>query len=201
MEHRTAFTKPNATYQDVIDAPEGMRAEIVQGDLYLQPRPASPHGYASDILAARLIYGFQLANDGPGGWWIKIEPEIHFEGEKTNVLDPDLAGWRRERLPVYPRVPYMTLAPDWVCEIASPSTARRDRGTKSDVYLAHGVAHYWILDPSGRTLEAFERSDAGRDAERWVRIGAWGDDDRVSVAPFDAVTLDLGELWLEEPSQ
>ena len=88
----------------------------------------------------------------------------------------------------------MTLVPDWVCEIASPSTARRDRGTKSDVYLARGGVHYWILDPPGRTLEAFERSDAGR----WVRIGAWGDDDRAAVAPFDAVTLDLAEVWLPE---
>ena len=194
MEHQTHFAKPNATYQDVLDAPEGMRAEIVQGDMYLQPRPASPYGYASDVLSARLIYGFQFGEGGPGGWWIKVEPEVHFEGEKPNVFDPDLAGWRKERLPVYPRVPYMTLVPEWVCEIASPSTAKRDRGTKSDVYLAHGVAHYWILDPLGRTLEAFERSEAGQ----WIRLGAWGDDDKVSVAPFDAIGLDLGELWLEE---
>ena len=194
MDYQRHFAKPNATYRDVLDAPEGLRAEIVEGNLYLQPRPASPHGYVSDIIASELIYQFQRDKGGPGGWWIKVEPEIHFEGEKPNVLDPDLAGWRKERLPVYPNVKFMTLVPDWVCEIASPSTARRDRGTKSDVYLAQGVTHYWILDPLGRTLEAFERSDGGR----WVRLGAWGEDDTASVAPFDAVTLDLAELWLPE---
>lgn len=194
MEYRSHFVKPNATYQDVLDAPEMLRAEIIEGDLYMQPRPASPHGFASDIVGAELIYQFQMDRGGPGGWWIKVEPEIHFEGEKPNVLDPDIAGWRKERLPVYPNVKYMTVVPDWVCEIASPSTARRDRGLKSDIYLRHGVRHYWILDPLGRTLEAFERSEAGQ----WVRIGAWGEEDRVAVVPFDAVTLDLGELWLSE---
>ena len=192
MEHRTPLTKPNATYQDVIDAPEGMRAEIIGGALHLQPRPASPHGAAADLLLADLINPFQRGRGGPGGWWIKAEPEIHFEGEERNVFVPDLAGWRRETLPTYPVAPYMTVTPDWVCEVVSPSTARIDRSTKGDFYATSGIGHFWIVDPLARTLEAFALTDAGR----WLRLGAWGDDARVAIAPFDAVTLSLGDLWL-----
>jgi len=192
MEHRSRFAKPNATYQDVIDAPEGMIAEIIGGALYLQPRPASPHGAAADLLLADLLNPFQRGKGGPGGWWIKAEPEIHFQGEYQNTFVPDLAGWRRETLPVYPVAPYMTVTPDWVCEVISPSTAKIDRSTKGDFYAAAGIGHFWIVDPLARTLEAFALADGNR----WLRLGAWGDAAQVAIAPFEAVELSLGDFWL-----
>jgi hypothetical protein len=78
------------------------------------------------------------------------EPELHF-GE--HVVVPDLAGWRRERMRAMPRQAFFTLAPDWVCEVLSPSTERADRGRKLRIYAEAGVAHVWFLKPADRTLE------------------------------------------------
>ena len=106
-----------ATYQDVLDAPEGMVAELVGGTLHLQPRPASRHARASFKLSARLDDPFDRGEGGPGGWYFAFEPELHLGDD---VLVPDLAGWRRERMAEFPDAPAIELAPDWVCEILSP---------------------------------------------------------------------------------
>ena len=83
-----------------------------------------------------------------------FEPELHLVGD---TLVPDLAGWRRERLPSLPDAPAVTLAPDWVCEILSPSTERIDRVKKLPAYAHHGVGHAWLINPTTRTLEVFRR--------------------------------------------
>jgi Uma2 family endonuclease len=179
-----------ATYADVLAAPETMVAELIDGRLYLQPRPASPHAYAGSALGVELGGPFQKGRGGPGGWWIVDEPELHFGPQ---VLVPDLAGWRRERMPVYPSVAFFDLAPDWVCEILSPSTRRIDLGRKRDIYAEHGVGHLWLIDPEARTLEAFALTGG-----RWLLLATVEAADPVSLAPFDAITFSLAELWPPE---
>jgi Uma2 family endonuclease len=176
-----------ATYQDVIDAPPHMVAEIASGRLHLHPRPASWHARASFKVAARLDDPFENGVGGPGGWFFAIEPELHL-GE--DVLVPDVAGWRRERMGTYRNVPAIELAPDWVCEMLSPRTRRFDLTEKRELYGGHGVRHLWLIDPDARTLEAFERV-----AGRWTLAAALGDGDEVRVAPFEAASFPLSALW------
>ena len=176
-----------ATYQDVLDAPAHRVAEIINGTLYTHPRPAPAHAVASTVLSGELGPPFHRGRDGPGGWWILFEPELHL-GEE--VMVPDLAGWRRERMPELPDTTYFTLAPDWACEVLSPSTRRVDLQEKRPIYAHEGVGHLWLIDPADRTLEAFELRDG-----EWVLIAVAKDDEPVSVRPFDAITFSLGDLW------
>ena len=178
---------PRATYQDVLDAPAHRVAEIVDGILYTHPRPAMPHALASSRLGVELAGPFDRGRGGPGGWWIIDEPELHLG---AHILVPDIAGWRRERMPEYPGTAYVTLAPDWVCEVLSPSTRKLDLHGKRPIYAREGVGHLWLVDPVDRTLEAFELH-----AGRWVLIGSAKDSDPVSIRPFDAVTFSLADLW------
>ena len=186
-----AIAKRRATYADLEQVPDTKVAELIDGDLFVSPRPASPHGRAQMTLGARLHDAFDgpPGSGRPGGWWLLFEPELHFE---KNVLVPDVAGWRHERMARIPNVAAFTLAPDWVCEVTSPSTGALDRARKMPVYAQEGVRHLWIVDPITRTLEIF-RLDGGR----WIVAGAHGGDDRVRAEPFDAITLELDRLWLE----
>ena len=183
----TAERRPRATYQDVLDAPAHRVAEILDGILYTHPRPAPPHALASSRLGIDIGGPFDRGHGGPGGWWIIDEPELHL-GE--DILVPDLAGWRRERMPGLPDTAYFTLAPDWVCEVLSASTRRLDLQEKRPVYAREGVPHLWLVDPADRTLEAFELHDG-----QWLPIARAKDDDPVSIRPFDAVAFSLGDLW------
>ena len=185
--HDEPAASRRATYQDVLDAPAHRVAEIVDGTLHTHPRPAMPHARASSGLEVKIGGPFDYDSDGPGGWWIIFEPELHLGDD---ILVPDLAGWRRERMPDYPETAYVTLAPDWVCEVLSASTRRLDLHGKRPVYAREGVAHLWLVDPVDRTLEAFELRDG-----QWVLIATAADDDPVSIRPFDAITFGLGDLW------
>ena len=187
MNERTTAIRRPATYQDVLDAPPNMVAELIHGALHLHPRPASPHALASSSLGIRIGGPFGQGLGGPGGWWIIDEPELHLEND---VLVPDLAGWRRERLPAYPDVSFFRLPPDWVCEVLSPGTRRFDLTDKREIYGAHGVRHLWLIDPTPRTLEGFELR-----AGAWVLIAALSEVDEVRVAPFNAVSFPLSALW------
>ena len=171
-----ALARRSATYQDVLDAPAHQVAEIIDGVLHTHPRPAPPHTLASSALGNDLGNPFQFGRGGPGGWWILDEPELHL-GE--DILVPDLPG-----------TPYFTLAPDWVCEVLSPSTRRVDLQGKRPVHAREGVAHLWLIEPTDRTLEGFELRDG-----EWVLIACAKDDEAVSVRPFDAITFSLGDLW------
>ncbi len=186
---QAALKRPRrrATYQDVIDAPAHMVAEVVEGALYTHPRPAPPHALASSSLGVELGSPFQKGRGGPGGWWIIDEPELHL-GE--DILVPDVAGWRRERMPDFPDTAFFTLAPNWVCEVLSPSTRDLDRHGKRPVYAREGVAHLWFIDPVARDLEAFELRDG-----EWVLIATARNDDPVSIPPFEAITFPLDALW------
>lgn len=183
-----------ATYQDVLDAPEHKVAEILDGRLYLSPRPAPVHAHSKSVLSAILGNAFWPDRGASGRWWLLNEPELHF-GEQ--VVVPDIAGWRVERLPRMPRVDFFTLPPDWICEILSPVTERIDRALKLRIYGEADVARAWYLDPLQRTLEMYRRSEA-----RWVLVDAITGTAPVRLEPFEAVELELGALWpdVEEPA-
>ena len=187
MNQQAPSIRRPATYQDVLDAPAHMVAELIEGALHLHPRPASPHARASSALGVRIGGPFDSGPDGPGGWWILDEPELHLG---SDVLVPDLAGWRRTRMPTYPTVPWFELAPDWVCEILSPSTRRIDLTDKRRLYAVAGIAGLWLIDPVDRTLEAFALGPGG-----WTLIAALKNDDEARVPPFDAIGFPLSVLW------
>jgi Uma2 family endonuclease len=180
--------KKPATYEDVLAAPEHLVAEIVDDELYLSPRPASPHAIASSTLGVVLGGEFGFGGAGRSGGWVLLdEPELHSGGQ---IMVPDLAGWRRERMPEIPDAPFFTLAPDWLCEVVSPSTGALDRAKKTPHYARAGVGHVWLVDPAPRTLEIFRLDGGG-----WRLEAAYEGDTLVNAAPFDALALDLARLW------
>lgn len=182
--------KPKATYEDLVRLSEHVVGEILDGELHASPRPSASHALAASTLQSDLGTPFQRGRGGPGGWWILSEPELHL-GEDVAV--PDLAGWRRDRLPSVPDAPFLTLAPDWVCEVVSPSTERIDRVRKLPLYAREGVGYAWLVNPRARTLEVFRN-----EGKRWLLLASYADDTRVRAEPFEAVELDLLALWGEE---
>ena len=181
-----------ATYEDILNAPEHMVAEIVDGELYTSPRPASPTALAASGIGSDVFGPFHRSPGdpaGPGGWWILFEPELHLG---SDVLVPDLAGWRRARMPQLTDVPYFTLVPDWICEVVSPTTGRLDRVRKMRAYGREQVAHAWLVDPLQKTLEVYRLDDG-----RWVVAATYGGDEWVRAEPFEAVELHLTRWWLE----
>lgn len=179
--------KRRATYQDLLAVPEHLVAEIIDGQLVTQPRPASRHARAASRLGVKLGGPFDLGEGGPGGWILLDEPELHLHGD---VLVPDLAGWRRERMPELPDAAAFELSPDWICEVLSPSTEASDRAEKLPIYARERVAHVWLVDPIARTLEALYLENG-----RWMLLGTWRDDAKVRVEPFAQVELELSGLW------
>jgi Uma2 family endonuclease len=183
--------KPIATYEDVLAAPENKVAELIEGELVLSPRPAGPHTVALSALTEELGPPFKRGRGGPGGWIILGEPEVHLDG---NVLVPDLAGWRRETMSVVHKAPsYFTIRPDWICEVLSPSTERRDRADKVRLYARAGVTSAWLVNPLQRTLEVLRL--AAETPTQWTTLGVFTDGAKVRAAPFDAFELDLAVLW------
>jgi Uma2 family endonuclease len=179
--------KRRASYDDLLTVPESLVAEIIDGDLVTQPRPASPHARAASRLTIDLGGPFDRGRGGPGGWILLDEPELHLHGD---VLVPDLAGWRREHMPAMPRAAAFELAPDWVCEVLSPSTAATDRTAKLRIYAREQVAHVWLVDPDARILEAYRREQ-----RQWLLLGTWRDSEPVRAEPFEVFELELGALW------
>ena len=178
----------NATYQDIIDLPENMVGEIIHGQLHTHPRPAPRHARAYSALGGLIGGPFDFGGNGPGGWWILDEPELHLGG---HVLVPDIAGWRRETLPELPETAWFEVAPEWACEILSPSTARTDRILKMPLYAEHGVQHCWLVDPELKTLEIYRLGGDGY----WTLIATLKDDDPVRQPPFEMIEFSLDMLW------
>jgi len=174
-----------------MQVPDHLVAEIIDGELITSPRPASPHAWASSALGQDLgpLSGRGGRPDRPGGWWIIDEPELHFAAD---VLVPDLAAWRHERMPRIPDAAFFTLVPDWVCEVISPSTGRIDRAGKMRIYEREGVRNLWIVDPLARTLEVYRFED-----RRWIVAATHGGDEIVHAEPFVTLELALGNWWLE----
>ena len=179
-----------ATYDDLVALAENLVGEIVDDELWASPRPAPRHSTAESALGAVLMPPFHFGKGGPGGWRILTEPELHLGRQ---VLVPDLAGWRVERMPKLPDTAFFTVVPDWVCEVLSPSTARLDRAKKLRIYAEVGVGHAWLVDPILRTLEVLRGTDAGR----WTLVDTHLGGAVVRAEPFGAIEVDLGLLWEE----
>jgi Uma2 family endonuclease len=160
---------------------------MFDGELYATPRPALPHAHAASVLGFELGGPFHRGRNGPGGWWILVEPELHFG---RDVLVPDLAGWLRSRLAALPATPYFTLAPDWVCEVLSPSTESIDRAKKLGIYARAGIAHAWLVNPLLQTLEVLPLAD-----QRWTLVATHEGGTAIRAEPFAAIELELGALW------
>ncbi len=178
-----------ATYEDLLALPEHLVGELIAGRLVTQPRPAPRQARCYSAIGAALFDPYDRGRGGPGGWWILDEPELHLAG---HVLVPDLAGWRRERLPRLPDTAWFEQALDWVCEILSPATARVDRAEKLPLYAGLGVGHAWLVDPDLRLLEAYENQGG-----RWLLLGSFQDAASVAIPPFEAVSLELALLWAD----
>jgi len=183
----TKALKKDATYADLVAVPDNLVAEILGGELYASPRPAFPHARAASALGALIAGPFQFRLNGPGGWLIIDEPELHFGAD---VLVPDVAGWRTERVSDWSDAAYVTVAPDWLCEVVSPSTERIDRTRKLQIYAREGVPYTWLLDPLRQSLEVLQLEGA-----RWSLAATHEGAERVRAQPFGAIELDLMNLW------
>lgn len=182
--------KKQASYDDLYSIPENMIGEIIDGELVATPRPSRKHVYTSSVLGNELGPPYQFGRGGgPGGWIILDEPEIKL-GE--HLLVPDLAAWRKDRFPTDEETNWISVVPDWICEILSPGTIRLDRIRKMPVYAQHGVPYLWLIDPIAKTLEAF-----GLRSGKWVLLASFAENDTVQVEPFHQWEMDLGSLWLE----
>jgi Uma2 family endonuclease len=180
-----------ATYEDLLAVPEHLVAEILFGELVTHPRPAPLCSVASTALAAVLGSPYQLSRGRSGRWTFMHRPEVHLG---PHVVVPDLAAWRRERLLPLPEVAWIDVAPDWVCEVLSPSTERDDRGDKRVIYAKAGVRHLWFADPRPKMLEVFELSGG-----KWLLHGAFRDNAEVAAPPFAEQSFSLGLLWPFDP--
>jgi Putative restriction endonuclease len=181
-----------ATYEELRAVPEHLVAEILFGKLVTHPRPAPPHAVAASALGHVLGPPFQTGSGGPGGWLFIDEPELHLS---EHVAVPDLAAWRSGRLPALPETAWIEAAPDWVCEVLSPSTQRHDRGDKRTIYAEAGIGHLWHVDPILKMLEVFELRDG-----KWLLVGVFHDDAQGSALPFGDLTFALNLLWPLEPA-
>ena len=188
-------SRKRATYEDVLRAPPEVTAEVIDGELYLMPRPRRSHLRSASGLGSFLFGAFQVGAFGPGGWTIIDEPELHV-GPEPDILVPDLGGWRAGRLIDLEDVdePFITVVPDWVCEILSPGTLRIDRMKKMPIYARERVRHVWLVDPRERTVEVFRHEGPGH-----VLVGTYGGEDAVRAEPFDAAEIPLAFLWGKEP--
>jgi len=176
-----------ASYEDVLHAPDGLVAEVLNGDLYTSPRPARPHAEAASVLGMDLGGPFHRGRGGPGGWIILDEPELHLA---RDILVPDLAGWLRTRLPAVPPTPFLELAPDWACEVVSPGSERIDRERKLPIYAREHVSHVWLVNPLERMVEVFRL-----DGDSYRLVVTRGGTDRVRLEPFGAIEIELEALW------
>jgi Uma2 family endonuclease len=180
--------KKIVTYEDLYSIPENTIGEIINGELLVTPRPSRRHTLAASCLGSELIPPYYFGRGGgPGGWIIIIEPEIRL-GDDTLV--PDLAGWKREKFPIEEDHNWISMTPDWVCEILSPNTFRTDKIKKMPLYAHHGVGHLWLIDPGAMTMDAF-RLESGR----WSLLGSFCENDQVRVEPFQEIEISLGDLW------
>lgn len=181
--------KSTTLYQQLLALPVDLIAEIINGQLYTQPRPSGLHAVVASRLGADIEVPYGRGRGGPGGWWIIDEPEVHFVRD-MEILVPDIAGWRQERMPKIPRDQRFEIVPDWVCEVLSPSTESKDRKIKMAIYAKYGVPYLWLVNPLENTLEIFICV-----GDQWQANGLFQGNAQISPPPFEKITIALGELW------
>ena len=177
-----------ATYEDLFGIPDNLIGEIFDGELITQPRPAPKHARAASAIGAILFNNFDYKPRGDdGGWWILYEPECHLA---SDIVVPDIAGWRESTMHSLPETAWFGIRPDWVCEVISPATGKYDRGVKREIYAREGVGYYWIVDPIERFVEVFVLQRGS-----WVLSETGFDQQLVNLVPFEALPFDLSVLW------
>lgn len=187
---RTVKRQKKATYDDILKLPENMIGEIIDGELFVSPRPNPQHALVATNLPVKLVPFFGRGGT-PGGRLILVEPELHLGSDPNDqVFVPDLAGWKKDRMPTLPKEAHITIVPDWICEILSPSNARVDRIIKVPKYASLGVGHLWLINPKEKTLDTFRLEDG-----KWMLFQSFIDSDKVRAEPFEAIEFDLGALW------
>lgn len=182
------------TYDDLLaaDPGHGARPELWEGRLWYRTAPRPTHSRLQGRVAGRLD-GLDPDEPGDDGWWIMVEPDWLIGPGK--VLRPDLGGWRRVNLPELPAGAIRT-RPDWVCEAISPDDPARDRVVKRAIYAELGVPYCWIIDPEGRTLEAFRLVDG-----QWLLEGSWTDGAVVRIPPFEELELKISSFFTPLPRE
>lgn len=192
FDRMVAATKRRPVYADIEALSEGLTGEIIAGELIVSPRPALRHAKAAAELSASLIGPFSQGINGPGGWHILMEPELHLGiDEDYEVLVPDLAGWRHDRMPSIPETAHAKTVPNWICEILSPRTAAMDRAEKMPFYARAKVEHLWLIDTALQTLEVFRLH-----GDRWTLTSTTRGEKNVRAEPFADLQLDLKHLWV-----
>lgn len=177
-----------ATMADLEALPPHLKGEIIDGELYVQARPRPRHSRVLAMVVDGLHGAYDSGNGGPGGWWILPEPGIELPGSPE--FSPDAAGCRHERLPELPADEPIRIAPDWICEILSPTTRGYDFLVKRPFYAKIGVSWLWYVDIEAKTVTV-----SRLEASRWVEVQVAGEDATVRLEPFEAVELDLSEWW------
>ena len=191
----TAGARKLATIVDFLAIPEDRRFhELIAGEIVRKAMPSPRHGGAQAAMTAVLfpLYGRRPGGRRPGGWWFATEVEVQFS--EHEVYRPDVAGWRRERLPQLPDTTPIELLPDWVCEILSPSNTSNDLVKKFRTYHASGIPHYWIVDPTNEILTVHRWTPDGYVTATTAQRG-----ERVRAEPFDDVEWPIGILFGEDP--
>ena len=193
IEDQVSLTRMNtpipraAVYEDLLDHPDNVVGEIINGQIITQPRPSPRHSLAGLALGGLIINRFdRKSTDGPGGWWILAEPECHLGAD---VVVQDIAGWRQSTMPDFPDSAWVDITPDWVCEMVSPSTQKYDRSAKRDIYAREQISHYWIVDPIAKLIEVFELENG-----KWTLLRTINDNVMASLEPFEAMPFELGRL-------
>jgi len=176
-----------AVYEDLYSIPDTMIGQIIGGELVALPRPSPRHVRAASLLGIRIGNPFDMGEGGPGGWIILDKPEIKLD---SHTLVPDIAGWKKERLPNLPDTNWISVVPDWICEVLSPGTARIDRKKKMPIYARFGLPYLWLVDPLEKTLEIFKL-----DAGGWRLMTVYSEDDKVRAEPFQEIEIKLNNLW------
>lgn len=180
--------KKSPTLADLEALPPGMVGEIIEGVLYTMTKPRARHQRTTTAISAGLWGPFDNGGSGRSGWWIITEPGI--ELPNTPEISPDVAGWRRTRMPELPVDEPIRIVPDWVCEILSPTTRRHDLLVKQPYYAKVGVQYHWLVDLEAHTLTA-QRLESGR----WVTLGVFSEEAAARIEPFDVVPLDVARWW------
>ncbi len=183
-KEKTEFEK---LFDQWLELPETVIGEIIDSELHVSPRPSPSQASANSVLGIEIGGPFHLGRGGPGGWWILDEPEVHID---SNITVPDMAGWKRSRMPQLPTELYFSSVPDWICEILSPSTAVFDRVKKMPLYAQQGVKHIWLVDVRVKTLEVYENQNG-----KWLLLRSYSNNDMIRAVPFELIEFNLASLW------
>ena len=182
--------------EDWLNLNADSHAELIDGQIVYKTHPDGEHGdrQGAVISALRTIFNRKPQGNGTGGWWIMSDVSILYT-KLERILEPDIVGWKRNRVPEKPTGYPIAVRPDWVCEV-SHTTWKKDTTTVYETLEAAGVPYYWLLDVERENLVVFELQETGK----YARIHSFfRENGKVRIKPFDAVELEMGILLGDDP--